>query len=159
MHKKWVLVPVAAAAVGIGAFSLTAGSASAHGMGVGDHGTMIARLAQAFGKSEDEVKAVLEQVRSEQEAARLAELTAKLDAGVSAGQITSEQKQLILDKFAAMKAEREAQHQAWKDSGEKPTMAIRHENRQDRKTELETWATDNGISTEFLRSLFKPSKQ
>lgn len=160
MQMKWVIVPVTAAAVGMGALSLGTSSASAHGMGLENNATMIARIAQAFGKSEAEVKTVLEQIHSERQAERLAELTVKLDAGVSAGQITSAQKQLILDKFAALKNEHQAEHEAWKESGEKPSMADRKENRQGRKAELETWATDNGISTEFLSSLFdRPSKQ
>lgn len=162
MKMKWVLVPVAAAAVGMGAFSLSTSSVSARGNGMGMVGndTMIARLAKAFGKSEDEVKTVLEQVRAEQESERLAQLTAKLDAGVSAGQITSAQKQLILDKFTALKSEHQAQHQAWKESGEKPTMANRKANRQDRKAELEAWATENGIPSSFLSSLFeRPTEQ
>jgi hypothetical protein len=156
MQKKWAFIPVAAAAMGLGTLAFTNAQVSAHGPA--EHDTMVTRFAQAFGKSEDEVKAVFEQIREEHESQRQAALTAKLDAGVAAGQITAEQKQLIIDKMAAEKTERQAQFQAIKVSGKKPTTIQFKTKRAEHRAELEAWATQKGISKDFLQSLFERSE-
>lgn len=154
MHKKWILVPIAAAAVGVGAFAFTTPQVSAHGFNGND--TMIQRLAQAFGKSEDEVKAVFVQMHAEHEAERLATITAKLDAAVTAGQITAEQKQLILDKLSAEKAEREATVVAFRESGERPEKGELKIKMKAHQVEMEAWANEHGIDLELLKSLLGP---
>lgn len=75
-----------------------------------------------------------------------ADLTSKLDAGVSEGTITSEQKQLILDFFEANKPSK----------NEDLTQEQREAEKEKREAAVETFANENNISLDFLKTLHGP---
>ncbi|OGV95785.1 hypothetical protein A2W24_03925 [Microgenomates group bacterium RBG_16_45_19] len=68
------------------------------------------------------------------QAERQAEYEAYLDEAVTAGKLTVDQEQLILQKHTELQAQREAERQV----------------RQQQRQELEAWAEANGIETQYL---------
>jgi hypothetical protein len=120
--------------------------------GTNPHQRMIELIAEKFGKSQDEVEAVFEEIHTEQQEQRLAALEDKLSEAVTAGTITEQQKQLILEKFAEQKAERQER----REESQADREAAREERQAEmeaRRAEMETWAEENGIDLEFLESL------
>lgn len=88
--------------------------------------TLAEKLAAKFNLNKDDVNTFLTQTqeerRQEMQTKRQEEMSTKLDQAVKDGVITADQKQKILDKQAEMQKQRE-QH----------------------RTEMEKWASDNGI--------------
>lgn len=129
---KKLLIPVLT--VSLIAGGLYAGSKiMAMGWGMGNN-TQTADIAQKLGKTTEEVETAFEQMREEHQAEMQSQFEAKLDEAVQSGELTAEQKQLILAKHEELKAKHEAQQQA----------------RQQERAELEAWAEQNGIDTQYL---------
>ena len=115
---------------------------------------MISKLAQAFGKSEDEVRDVFDEVKADHQAEMQSEFEARLDEAVSDGEITEEQKQLILEKHEELMAEKQDQWENFKDlSPEERREAI-----QSHHEELETWAEENSIDLKYFFGGYKMHK-
>lgn len=92
---------------------------------------IISDLAQKFGLNEDEVKDVFDEYRAEHFAQRWQEQEDRLNEAVSAGVITEEQKQLMLEKQEEERAQRD-------------------DERQMREGEMQTWASEVGIDLSSL---------
>ncbi len=89
--------------------------------------SLVDKIVAKFNLNKDEVQAVFDEERTEQQAERTAEMSDKLQDKVDSGDITAEQKTLIEQKMAEQQTAREAE-----------------------RTELEQWATDNGVDAKYL---------
>ncbi|MEA1926279.1 MAG: hypothetical protein U9M90_03510 [Patescibacteria group bacterium] len=130
INKKIIIT-----ALVLGAISL-AGVLSASAVWANNvkHESTIQRLADRFNLNKDEVKDVFEQQRTERREIRKERRIKRLDDAVKNGQITEEQKTLILEKMEELRKE---------------TAEKRGEFREHRE-EMEKWARDNGIDIHLL---------
>ncbi len=109
-------------------------------------GNLVTRLAEKLGKSEEEVQAVFDEMREEHQTQMQAGFESRLDEAVANGEITSEQKQMILAKHEELRAEREANWQ----NKEQMTREEWRVQRQEKQAGLEAWAAENGIEMENI---------
>lgn len=145
MFNKKILVPTAAALmIGLGVFGVGQISAQSDDM----HSTMIQKLSQKLGISEDKINSAFEQIHSERKSERKAFLEQKLNQAVNDGKVTDAQKQAILNKFSEMK-----DFKVDKDSFKNMTAEQRRNAMQQKKQEMESWAAQNGLSLEILHEL------
>jgi cell division protein FtsN len=127
---KKIIIPALTVSLIVG--GLYAGAnISAFGFGNRD---MAGTLADKLGKSPDEVETAFDAMRQEHQASMQSEYETKLDEAVKAGELTADQKQLLIQKHTEIQAKHEAQ------------MQQRWQERQD----LEAWAESNGIDTQYL---------
>ena len=116
----------------------------------GMHDSLIEKLVAKFNLNKDEVTQVFTEERGARRAAndveRQKRLEEKLTLAVTSGEITNEQKQLILNKMAELQKERTANREAHANlsAEERKTEMDEH------KAELEKWASDNGIDLKYL---------
>lgn len=89
--------------------------------------SVLDRVVERFDLNQDEVDAVIDEVREERQAQMLTFYEERLDEAVAKGELTAEQKQLILDKHAELQAEREQ-----------------------KRAKLQAWAEENGIDLRYL---------
>lgn len=108
--------------------------------------SLVQKIADKFGLNTNEVQAVFDQSREERQATRQAEYETKLSQLVTDGKITEAQKQLILTKHKEMETNRETEQSAMKDK----TVAERRTAMEAKRTELQAWATQNGIDASYL---------
>jgi hypothetical protein len=90
---------------------------------------MIDELSNKLGVDKSKVTTAFDEIKTQKEAERQANVATQLDKAVTDGVITSEQKQKIVDKEAELKAQMEKQ-----------------------KTDLDQWIKDNNIDVSKLRS-------
>ena len=112
--------------------------------------SLVDKIASTFNLDKSKVQAVFDANRTEQEAKRDAERTAKLQAYVDDGTITAAQKTAIEAKLKEMKAEREANKDSMKDLSTEERKAKMDANR----TALQTWATEQGLDLTKLQGIF-----
>ena len=125
--RKSVLVAGAVAAVGITSVAgVGLASAQTSSSSTGASG-LIEKLATKFNLKQDDVKQVFEEEKAARKADMQAEIDKKLQNLVDSGKITAEQKTLIENKQKELQAAHETE-----------------------RTELEQWATDNGIEAKYL---------
>lgn len=138
----------------------TMGVAGITGMGVASAATnttnspsdgmssLIDKLATKFNLNKDDVQAVFDEDRAAREAEHQQEFEQRLTQAVTDGKITEAQKQKILAKVEELKTQREANRDKFKSMTE-------DERRAAMKAEMEslkTWADENGISMDYLRT-------
>lgn len=116
----------------VGYLSATTVSAAA----TDDSPTMIERLAEKLGLNSDQVETAFEEVHQEQAEARL-------DDAVANGDLTEEQKALLLQKQEEFRA------QMQEINSESLTFEERQEARETLREEMQTWAEENGIPDEY----------
>lgn len=127
---KKIIIPAVTLSLMVG--GLYAGAnISAFGFGNRD---MAETLADKLGKSPDQVETAFDAMRQEHQTTMQAQYEIRLNEAVEAGDLTAEQKQVIIEKHTEMQAKHEAQMQAML------------QERQD----LEAWANENGIDTHYL---------
>ncbi len=137
---------IAGVTAGLAVSSLAAvGAASAATDNSGPTG-LIDKIASKFNLNKDEVAAVFEEERKAHEAERKTKADERLSKAVSDGKITADQKAKIIAKQAELKAARDADKDAMKNK----TPTERRAAMEAKRTELEKWAKDNGIPTEYL---------
>lgn len=105
--------------------------------------SLVQRIADKFNLDKAEVQKVFDESRAEHEAEREQKFNERLDALVSEGKITAEQKTKIVEKLDAMKTEREAN----KNDGNRPT----REEMKAKKAEFQKWAADNNIDLSIIK--------
>lgn len=142
MNKKFILP--AALVVGLGLLAYTSTKVAAQG-GSG-HPPIIARLAEKFGKSEDEVKAVFDEERQARQTAMQARFQEKLGEAVTAGELSEEQKQLILAKHEEIRNQRATDQEQWQNL----TPEERRAKAQERQQVMQQWAEANGIDLKYF---------
>lgn len=122
--KKSKLIGLSTMAVTLGVVGL-AGIASAQTST--SNTSLVDKLATKFGLNKTDVQAVFDEQKTERQAEHKAEVSERLQDLVDDGKITAEQKTKIEAKHEEQQAAREAE-----------------------RTELEKWATDNGIELRYL---------
>lgn len=105
---------------------------------------IIQKLADRFNLNVEEVQGVFEEERAEHHAVMLSNFEDKLSEMVSAGKITEEQKQAILDKYEEMQAQMSAL------MDENLTNEERQEKMRAIHEKMRTWAEEQGIEFPFF---------
>lgn len=144
MNYKLIL-PVLALTAGVGAWYGIDQVGAMGRLGMGQE-TLIERLAGKLGKSTDEVREVFEEIRSEHQAQMQTEFEERLNSAVANGEISEEQKQLILQKHDELRSSRQVEfseklnqtRDEWKSQ------------REAHRSELEKWASENGIDLKYF---------
>lgn len=143
--KKSLMVAGAVATIGIAS---TAAGVSAATSSTGDGGnTIVDKIATKFSLDKNEVQKVFDEDKATHEAERKAKVEERLSQAVKDGKITEEQKSKILAKLEEMKSEMDKHIEGMKDKTPEERKALMEQHR----TELEKWASDNGIPMEYLR--------
>lgn len=114
----------------------------------GKSSSIIQKLAQRFNLQEADVKAVFDEEHQARPAQMKAALEQRLAQAVADGKITEAQKTAILSKFSEMKATKPNIGQFKDQTPEQRKQAM-----EQKKSELETWAKENGLTLETLQSL------
>lgn len=142
-HLKKYLLPVVLAAVvlgGLGVFNVQAAEPTTF------QTSIVKRIAEKFNVSESEVQEVFDEERTTRENEMKKNTETKLSQAVADGKITEKQKKLILNKMEELKANRESDMKNFKNM----TDEERHAAMEKKRTDLQTWAEQNGISQEYL---------
>jgi polyhydroxyalkanoate synthesis regulator phasin len=138
--KKKLIIPVLGLAlvglVGYGTIRAYADYSSSR------YSTVIQKLVERFGLNEEEVKDVFEEVREEHHTQVQTDFEDWLSEAVTSGDLTEEQKQLILEKHEELKSDKE--------SFQDMTREEMYQAMLDRKTELKSWAEENEIDLEYF---------
>ncbi len=144
MKTKILLPAIAIVITGVAAF----GSIGAFAQTTAEdpHTSIIQKLVSKFGLNEDEVKAVFDAERSERQKQMQTRMTEKLTQAVTDGKITEQQKQLIIAKQAELQKERETNRETMQNLTNEQRKAKMEEHR----TEIEAWAKENNIDTQYL---------
>jgi len=107
---------------------------------------IIQKLSQRFGLNENDVKQVFDQNRQERQSQMETKFEERLNQAITDGKITQAQKELILTKHEQLQAERNANLTNWQNL----TPDQRRTEMEKQRTDMKTWATDNGIDTSFV---------
>ncbi len=140
--KRIIFVSALAIAI-VGASVYGATSALAY---TTQQNTIVQKIAQKFNLKTEEVQAIFDQERSERQAEMQKRFDEKLTEAVKNGELTENQKKLILEKHAQLKANREAEAASLE--GLSPTE--RRAKMDAKRTELENWAKENGIDLKYF---------
>ncbi len=103
--------------------------------------SLVDKLVSKFNLNKTDVQKIFDESRTEMEAKREEEQSARLQKLADAGTITAEQKTKIEAKLKELKASREPN----KDSTKDLTDNERKTKRESERTTLEAWAKQNGI--------------
>lgn len=112
---------------------------------------LVDKLASTFNLDKTKVQEVLDQQRSEMEKNREAKATERLQALVDKGTITSAQKTAIEAKLKEMKQDREQNKEEFKNM----TAEERKSAMDEKRTELESWADEQGIDLNELKGILR----
>ncbi|OGG14617.1 hypothetical protein A2773_02415 [Candidatus Gottesmanbacteria bacterium RIFCSPHIGHO2_01_FULL_39_10] len=143
MKNKYIFPTIALAVVGL----VLLGSHSAFAQNTDNkYPDIIQKLAQKFNLKEDDVKAVFDAARKEKQDQMHDRFEEKLTQDVKDGKITAAQKELIINKFKDMHAQKLNEIESWKSL----TPEERRAKMEAKKAELENWAKTNGINPDYL---------
>lgn len=143
MNKKLLLTAVTVTVLGAGLFGISSVSAQT---ATDPSSSIVQKIAEKFGLNKDEVQKVFDEERVTRQAKMQTRMEDRLTELVSTGKLTEAQKQLILTKHKELQTERQSEMQSMKDL----TFEQRKEKMETRRTELEAWAKENGIDTQYL---------
>lgn len=115
------------------------------------HDELVESIATKFNLNETEVQAVFDAQHEEMETQMKENRNQQLQEAVTNGDLTQEQMDAIVGKMNEMEAERESE----KESFDTLSHEERHEKMEEKRTELEAWANENGISEEYLPQMGK----
>jgi hypothetical protein len=108
--------------------------------------TIVQRIAERFNLNTEEVEGVFEKNRAEHQVQNQERQEERLAQAVSDGNLSEEQKVLILDKMEELEAERETNRGSSSDM----TREERQSERKDHRDEMDQWLEENGIDHEYL---------
>ena len=143
--KKSLLI--ASAITTLGAVGTVGIASAATNSSANPQDSLVQKIAEKFHLNKTDVQAVFDQEHADREAAQQKKVEDELTQLVTDGKLTAVQKQAILDKRASLQAERQAN----KDDMQNKPKDERKAAMDAKKTELEKWASDNGIAKEYLR--------
>lgn len=148
--KKSIIAAGAIATIGIagltGVAAANAESASSSSS-TNPMSSLVDALASKFNLNKTDVQAVFDAQKTKMHEERETTVKAEVAKLVTDGKITQAQ----ADKINAKRAELQKEREANKDSADSKTKEERQAETSTKKTELETWAKENDISTEYLR--------
>lgn len=142
LSKKSLLVAGAVASIGLGGAAVTANTVSA----TTKNDSIVDKIATKFSLDKNEVQKVFDEDRTAHEAERHAKIEEKLSQAVKDGKLTEDQKSKIIAKMEEMKANMPDPSTM----GDK-TIEQHKADMEAKRTELEAWAKENNIPTEYLR--------
>lgn len=146
--KKQLIAASLAAAVGVtGLVGVGVANAATTTNGSGPMSGLVSAIATKFNLKASDVQAVFDEQHTKMQAEREAEITKQVAQLVTDGKITQAQ----ADKINAKRAEITKEREAAKDSATTKTRAEMKTEMEAKRTELETWAKENGIDTQYLR--------
>ncbi len=143
--KKTLLVAGAVTSISLASIA-GVGVASAASNDTGES-SLVNKIATKFNLNKDEVKAVFDADRTDHEAEHQKKVEEDLTQAVKDGKLTETQKSLILAKQKEVKAAMESDRDTMKDKSDTERKAAMEQKR----TDLEAWAKQNSIPTEYLR--------
>lgn len=143
INKKIIFPVVALAVLGVGLLGINSASANDAS---NPQTTLVQKIADKFGLNKDEVQKVFNEARDEHQTQMQAKFEEKLTQLVKDGKITDAQKTLILNKHKEIEQNREQNRTAWQNL----TPDERKAQMGTKRTEMENWAKENGISMEYL---------
>ena len=149
MKKSLIAASVAAAIGTAGLVGVTAVNAATTTSTTNPMSSLVDALASKFNLNKTDVQAVFDAQRTQMEAERETQVKADVAQLVTDGKITQAQ----ADKINAKRAELQKEREANKDTVSTKTREEMKTEMDAKRTELEKWATDNGISTDYLRYL------
>ncbi len=143
--KKKVIIPslILGAIAFTGLYGVSSASVSASGNG---QSTIIQKLVEKFNLNTDEVQTVFKENQEARQTQMQEKQEERLAQAVSEGKLSQEQKQLIIDKMAELKTERDANRGASKDL----TQEEKQVDRKAHQEEMTAWLTENGIDQQYL---------
>lgn len=150
---KTLLVGGILGTVGLG--TLTTVSIASAESGIGSDSTdpmssLVQKIASKFNLNKGEVQKVFDEDKTVREAEREKHVAERLQKLVDDGTITSAQKTAIETKLKELRASREADRETMKDlSGDE-----RKAKMDEKKTELENWAKEQGLDLTKLKGIF-----
>ncbi len=148
MHvKKPLLIAGTAVTIGLASVAGIGVASAASSSGDSSGNNLVDKIASTFNLDKSKVQAVFDANHQEHEAKRQANIEAKLTQAVKDGKLTETQKSAIVAKLTEIRADMDANRDAMKDK----TPAERKAAREQKRTDLETWAKQNNIPTEYLR--------
>jgi hypothetical protein len=118
------------------------GSLNADPLEEGEYPPFVERLAERFDLDEDEVMEFLEELKEERKAEMEARFEERLDELVEEGEITSAQKEAILEKKEDM--------EAFKEGLGDMTVSDAREAFKELREEFKDWADENDIELKYL---------
>lgn len=150
--KKPLLVAGIVSTVGVGALfgGAVANAESGSGSTSDPMSSLVDKLASTFKLDKAKVQEVFDAQRSEMDAKRDANVKERLQALVDDQTITAAQKSAIEAKIAEMKKDREANKESLKDM----TDEERKSKMDEKRTELESWAEEQGLDLSKLKGVF-----
>lgn len=146
MNKKAVLSAAAISVLGAGIMTASTAFAQSNTTAQDPMSSLVQKIADKFHLNKDEVQAVFDEAHEERHTQMQADFEKQLSQYVSDGKITEQQKQLILEKRKAMEADRETNKDAFKNLSNDERKAQMDQ----KKTELDTWASENGIDLKYV---------
>lgn len=112
--------------------------------------SLVSAVATKFNLNKDEVQKVFDEQHTAMEQERENEVKDELAQAVRDGKLTQAQSDAILAKRAELQKEREAN----RTSDQSTSKTDRKAAMDTKRTELETWAKEQGIDTQYLRFVF-----
>ncbi|USN96982.1 MAG: hypothetical protein H6797_02210 [Candidatus Nomurabacteria bacterium] len=150
---KSLIVAGAVGTVGLGTLTAGAVANAESGTGNGSGGpasSLVGKIASTFHLDKSKVRQVFDQQRSENEAKHEQRAGDRLQKLVDDGVITSAQKSAIESKLAELKTERQSDRGTFRDL----TPAQRKAKMDQKRSELETWAKQQGLDLSKLMGIF-----
>lgn len=111
---------------------------------------IVQKIADKFGLNLNEVKAVFDQERQDRQVQMESKFEDRLNQAVTDGKLTEDQKKLILTKHQEIQANRDQE----KSDEQNLTPEKRKNQMENRRQELKTWASQNGIDVQYLMGGF-----
>lgn len=151
VSKKVSMAVMGLAALGIvGVSGLGASALSSSGNGTDG---LASKLATKFGLNKEDVAKEIDSYRDEEraqhDADRKAKLSEALQKKVDDGTITAEQKTAIENKLEEKQKARQAEREANKDSGTRPTKEEMKAKKDAEKSEMDAWLKEQGINLDL----------
>ena len=155
MKKNKAIIPVVALAILLGAGAY--GVNNIYAADDEQRSSLVDKLVEKFNLNKEDVEAVFKENREERKQEMEDRYNSMLDEAIENGEITEDQKNLILEKRAELEKEREANREKMKDNnGEKPSdeeMEAMKEERDAERKALESWAEEKGIDVKYLMGM------
>lgn len=148
--KRSLLVGGAMSTVGLASLASVGMAAAATNNSTGQQ-NLVDKIAQKFNINKDDLQKVFDEERAAHEAGHEKAQADRLQKLVDDGTITATQKTAIEAKLKELKAEREANKDEFKNLSEDQRNAKMDEKR----TELENWAKEQGLDLTKLHGVFR----